>query len=446
LKAIRTYAREFIAITAFIAVALVVTYVIVQEQGLRIPVIEERPFELKAEFETAQAVTPGQGQTVRVAGVRVGDVEDVELEGGVAVVTFGIERDYLPIYRDATILMRPQTALKDMFFQLDPGTRRAGEYGEGDTVPLSATAPDVTLSQILPLLDSAALDADSRAYLKLLVIGLGEGVRGRGGELGRLLGGLGPINRDFRRVNSVLERRNHELARLVHNLNVLTQAIGRRDEDVVELVGASNDALSAVAAQGPDLQRLTRELPDTLAVARATFADATPFARLLGPTLDELRPVARRLDEVAGATRDLAVRATPVIRDELRPLVRAARPAIPDLRVAAERYARAAPRLTVIGRKVNRLGNMTAYNPRGAEPAGAPGRDEGYLYWLGWFTHDAVSVFTGQDAHGPYRRLFLTGGCQQLRGLAELSPFGPVVGGLLFGVGPLFGPGGECAP
>jgi ABC-type transporter Mla subunit MlaD len=36
---------------------------------------EGKPFQLQAAFSTAQAVTPGQGQTVRVSGVRVGDVE-----------------------------------------------------------------------------------------------------------------------------------------------------------------------------------------------------------------------------------------------------------------------------------------------------------------------------------------------------------------------------------
>ena len=63
-------------------------YYIFQQQRLRIPILEEKPFELKAEFETAQAVVPGQGQTIRVAGVRVGDVSDVEVEDGVGVVTF----------------------------------------------------------------------------------------------------------------------------------------------------------------------------------------------------------------------------------------------------------------------------------------------------------------------------------------------------------------------
>ena len=53
-------------------------------QRLRFPLIEEKPFALEAEFQTAQAVTPGQGQTVRVSGVRIGDISKVELEDGPA--------------------------------------------------------------------------------------------------------------------------------------------------------------------------------------------------------------------------------------------------------------------------------------------------------------------------------------------------------------------------
>ena len=108
-----------------------VTVYIVENQRLRIPVFEEKPFELKAEFQTAQAVVPGQGQTIRVAGVRIGDVTDVEVENGVGVVTFEIDREFLPIYRDATMLMRPTTGLKDMFFELDPGTREGGRVRGG---------------------------------------------------------------------------------------------------------------------------------------------------------------------------------------------------------------------------------------------------------------------------------------------------------------------------
>jgi phospholipid/cholesterol/gamma-HCH transport system substrate-binding protein len=72
--AIRKHLRDFIAVAGLCAIALATVYVILQQQRLRIPILEETPFQLKADFETAQAVTPGQGQTVVVAGVKIGDI------------------------------------------------------------------------------------------------------------------------------------------------------------------------------------------------------------------------------------------------------------------------------------------------------------------------------------------------------------------------------------
>ncbi|HEX6115696.1 MAG TPA: MlaD family protein [Solirubrobacterales bacterium] len=439
MAAFRRQARWLIAIFVLVVLALGCSYVIIQSQRVRIPILEERPFELKAEFESTLAVEPGQGQSIRVAGVKVGDVTDVELEQGRAVATFAIDRDFLPVYRDATILMRPQTPLKDMFFELDPGSREAGEFDEGATIPVSNTLPDINLDQIL-----SVLDTDSRAYLRLLVVGLGEGLERRDSDLGRALGSLGPINRDLRRVSGAVAARDESLARLVHNLNVLTGAVGRRDEDLAELVETSNAALGAIATEAPDLQRATAGLPETLATARRTLGDTEPFARELGPTLDELRPFARRLEPVAGSTRDLARSATPVVRDRLRPLARELRHAAPDLRSAADSYSTAAPDLVRVATKVNVLGNMVAYNPRGAEPPGTGRRDEGYLYWLGWFAHNGSSLWNGQDAHGPMRRLYLTASCGNFFDFLQAGPGGPVVAGVLTGFGSLFEPGGPC--
>ena len=85
--------------------------------------IEEKPFVLKAEFPTAQAVIAGQGQTVRVSGVRIGDIGEVELKDGRAVVEMDIDPEYEGlVHTDATALLRPKTGLKDMFIELDPGT------------------------------------------------------------------------------------------------------------------------------------------------------------------------------------------------------------------------------------------------------------------------------------------------------------------------------------
>ena len=45
------------------------------------PVLGTDFFELNAEFSTAKSVTPGQGQTVTIAGVDVGEIASVELDG-----------------------------------------------------------------------------------------------------------------------------------------------------------------------------------------------------------------------------------------------------------------------------------------------------------------------------------------------------------------------------
>ena len=76
-----------------------------------------------------------------IAGVEVGLVGGVELEHGRAVVTMDIDKQYAPIYRDATVLLRPRTPLKDMYLALDPGTRSAGAIPSGGELSAASTGP-----------------------------------------------------------------------------------------------------------------------------------------------------------------------------------------------------------------------------------------------------------------------------------------------------------------
>jgi len=412
--AIRKNLRYFIAILTLVVLAGGISYYILQEQRLRIPIVEEKPFQFQAEFENAQGVVAGQGQTLRVAGVRVGDVSKVELVDGRAVVTFDVDRKYLPIYENSTILMRPLTGLRDMFFSLDPGSSDTGEVEEGDTIPLANTAPDVPLDLILE-----ALDNDNQAYLRAILVGAGQGLEGRGKDLGRVLGSLGPINRDLERLNTEVAERDENLSSLVHNLSVLTKSVGMQDEDVMRLVTASNDTLEAIAAEDPDIQTATRLLPGALEETRDALSAARGFGDELGPAFNSLRPFARNLPELNSSTTELAETVTPVIRDQIRPFVRAAREPIPDLNRAAKKYSRAAPNLKTITSKLNNLGNMAAYNPRGQEPCDPclPGRDEGYLFWAGWLAHTGASVYPLQDGNGLYRRIYFTASACNLQNI-----------------------------
>ena len=106
-NAIQKHMRDFIAIIAAVVVALGVAGYILSHQRFYlpswVPVLGTDFFELKGEFSTAQSVTPGQGQTVDIAGVPVGEIKRVDLKNGRAVVTMEIRQKYAKLIKsDAT--------------------------------------------------------------------------------------------------------------------------------------------------------------------------------------------------------------------------------------------------------------------------------------------------------------------------------------------------------
>ena len=169
MRQIRKYSRDVGAIIGIAVIALAVGAYILSNQRLRFPFVEDKPFVLQAEFSTAQAVTPGQGQTVRVSGVRIGDIAKVRLDRGRAIVKMDIDQEYKDlVHTDAKALLRPKTGLKDMFVELSPGTDDAPVAKENWIMPVANTLPDVNPDEVY-----GALDGDSRDYLRLLVHGLG---------------------------------------------------------------------------------------------------------------------------------------------------------------------------------------------------------------------------------------------------------------------------------
>jgi phospholipid/cholesterol/gamma-HCH transport system substrate-binding protein len=414
---IRKHAKEALAILGLVAVAALVSVYILDHQRMRFP-WDESPLRLKAEFSTAQAVTPGQGQTVRVAGVRIGDIGNVELEDGKAVVEMVIDREYEGLVRqDATALLRPKTGLKDMFIDLEPGSDDAPAAGEGSTIPISSTAPDVNPDEIL-----AELDADTRDYLTLLISDAGHGLKGRGLELREVLRRFEPTQRDLARVNSAVAERRTNLRRLIRSLNTLNAELASRDDDLAGLVSSSATVMREFAAEEANVSAAVAELPAALRTTTDTMGRLQRFGTLLGPTAEKLRPAARALDPANEAVRPLAREATPLLRDDIRPFVREVRPLVRDLKPAAKNVAAATPALTKSFQHINRFFNMAAYNPNGREDPDNAARQEGYLFWLAWAQHMATQLFSSSDAHGVFRPVTLAAPCATIEQLVKEEP------------------------
>jgi phospholipid/cholesterol/gamma-HCH transport system substrate-binding protein len=407
--AIRKHLWEVLAVFGLFALGLAVAAYILSQQDFRFPLVEATPKRVALELENAQAVQPGQGQTVRVAGVEVGRIADVELEEGVAVVEVEIKPEYEELIReDASALLRPKTALKDMFVEVSPGTGRVLE--EGGRISVANTLPDVDPDEIYE-----ALGEDTQPYLRLLVSGAGKGLDGRGDDLGEVFRRFEPLHEDLARVMRATANRREALKRLIHRYGLLMDHVGSRPQELRRLVTASRSVFDALAGEEQNISTAVARLPGALRASESALRDVREFAPLLRSSLESLREPIRKLDETNEAVTPFLRETMPVLRDEIRPFVRAARPFTDDLRLAARDVAKATPDLTASFEELNRFFNIGAYNPGGAEGlegksvAEQRARQEGFLYWLAWVSQNGTSLFSTADGQGPWRRVTICG-------------------------------------
>ncbi len=432
-RALVSHLRDFVAIAVMVAIAVGVGAFILVKQGVRFPFIEEEPYRLWVEVENARGVTPGQGQTVRVAGMRVGDVGDVELEDGKARIRMDLdpEHDKL-VRRDATVLLRPRTGLKDMFLALDPGSDGEPVMAEDGVIDSSNTLADVNADEVLE-----ALDTDTRAYLGLLINGAGLGLQGRDDDLRQVFARLGPLHRDLRALNTEVVKRRRNLARLINNYGSTVERLGREDRELTQLVLSAEQVFGRLAQEDERISLAVSRLPTTLRQAESTLLRVGQLGETARPAFRALRPAVREIDEANAELLPLAEVAEPILRERIRPFVRRAQPYIRELKPAARDLGQASPDLREVFYELNRLFNMGAYNPGGAEALTGDrtkdlARDEGLLFWLAWVSHNSNSLFQTSDAQGPFRRFILLATCstyQQM--LLESGPTAPILEDLL---------------
>jgi phospholipid/cholesterol/gamma-HCH transport system substrate-binding protein len=416
---VRPYLGHAIALSGIVVLALAVTGYIAVHQRLRFPWEHER--KIYAEFSSAQAVTPGQGQTVNVAGVKVGEIGAVRLERGVAVVELDLDSDELgPVYRNAHLLLRPKTGLNDMSVALDPGSPQPGlphrgELGEGDRLPVWNTLPAVNMDEVL-----SALDSDTRNYLTVVASAGGRGLRGRGGDLRRLISASEPTFRQTARIGKAVADRRRKVARLVSNLRALSRAAATKDRELASLVSASTAVFGTISQREGDLGRALDRLPGSVSALDRALTATRGFAVEARPALAALRPTVRQAAPALVAVRPLLRTAEPVVRTRLRPLVHDAIPVVRELLPSVRLVNRSDPDLIRSVRVLTYVVNELLYNP--------PGVEEGYLFHLAWFVHNGASMLSLEDAHGAVWRGLVMVGCssigQAIKANPALAPLG----------------------
>ena len=398
--------RDVLAIIGLLLAGLFAVTVILVNQRANlpswVPVLGNDFFHLEADFTTAQAVTPGQGQSVDIAGIKVGEVSAVKLEDGHAVVSMSIDNKYAPLIHDnASLLLRPKTGLNDMVVEVDPGTSAAPKVEENSTVPLASTQPQVNPDQIL-----ASLDADTQQFLKLLLANGAEALdpaKGRDVRLSNALRRLDPLARDISRISGALATRRVNIANSIHNFQLLSTELGNRDQDLVNFVDSSNDVLASFAKEQASIRSSLRELPGTLKEAKGALTSANQLALQSGPALKKLIPGAKATAPALRALRPFFQQTAGPIQNQIRPFTQQVASPVTHVAQIAQGLGVATPGLKTGFTRLNTGLNALAYNP--------PGTDESYLFYVPWLNHDLNANYFLQDSMGPIRRGLVLESC-----------------------------------
>jgi phospholipid/cholesterol/gamma-HCH transport system substrate-binding protein len=409
--------KDTIAIAVLTVLGIVMMLGIFVEQKASlppwVPFVGESFDHITAEFTTAQAVTPGQGQAVDIAGIQIGKVTSVDLEEGHAVVGMDIEPKYMQlIHPDATVLLRPKTNLNDMVVEIAPGSGR-GHLESGANIPLSRTEPNVNFDAFL-----ATLDGDTQRYLQLLLAGGAQGIGGRGRQLSGAFRRLEPFSHYIAKLNGAVAKRHVALAHVIHDFGLLTTELGRHAVAIQRFVTSSDAALGNFANQQQSIQEALREFPATLRAARAGFASSNRFTAAARPALFGLIPQAQALSPAFTATERFFKQTTAPIRDQIRPFTRQIRAPLTHTAEGAPAFKKT---VTGFGNSLGGLNyflNELAFKPKGEK--------QSYLFYLPWLNHDLNSTFSLQDAAGPVQRGLVLISCNGSRlgyGVAGVRPF-----------------------
>jgi virulence factor Mce-like protein len=283
-------------VLATIAALVFVGYTMTKK-AVRLP-LSQGPYEIRVIFSDGKGLDALDEPAAAVAGTPLGRVTDIQLENGRAVATLTFEPEVEgKIFVDATAAMRPASAIQNLTVNVDPGTPAKGPLPNGGSIPSARSEGYVSVDELTKL-----LDADTQAYVQILLQEAARGLRGRAGELRSAILELGRLTDTAIPVARTLAERRRLLTRLVGDLEVIFRTTGRRGAQLAEAINTANHTLEVTAGREPELSALTRELAPTLIEAERSIRALRGLAEPLVPALEDLIPAA---DPLAGGLRSL---------------------------------------------------------------------------------------------------------------------------------------------
>ena len=214
---------------------------------------------------------------VRVAGVRVGKVDAVELDGDHVKVTFKVEGD-VDFGKQSAASIRIKTLLGSMYLALEPAG--SGQLAEESTIPVErTTSPYDVVEAFAGLAEtSEKIDTDQLTQSLSTLADLG---RNTPDEFRETLEGVSALS-------ETLASRDEQINTLLTNLQKVSGVLGDRSDDIVTLMKDGDVLFKALVAR--------RQAIHNLLLSTSTMSEELTL--LIRQSRADLKPALSNLDTV----------------------------------------------------------------------------------------------------------------------------------------------------
>jgi phospholipid/cholesterol/gamma-HCH transport system substrate-binding protein len=296
-------------------------------------------YRVRAIFDSASFLVPGED--VKVAGVKVGAIEslDVTPDNKAAIVLRIDDPAFQDFKRDAHCTVGLQSLIGEKFVACKPTQPhpedappepelRNIEDGEGEgqyLLPVENTSSPVDLDLL-----NNIMRLPERQRFAIIINELGVGLAGNGEELRRVIRRANPALQQLDRVLAILASQNRVLADLARDSDRALAPTARDSRAISEFVDSAGRTAAATAARGDALEQNFERFPAFLRELAPTSRRLGEFAAAGTPVMRELRAAAPSINTLFRQLGPFSEAALPTFRT-LGDLADTGREALPTL-------------------------------------------------------------------------------------------------------------------
>ncbi|GAB24151.1 Mce family protein [Gordonia polyisoprenivorans NBRC 16320 = JCM 10675] len=229
-------------------------------------------------IEFADASGLHEGDPVLVAGVEVGKVDKISLDGAKVVVDASVDTSDQRLGDDSTAAIKVRTVLGQRCIEITP--RGTGSLGKGATIPVARTTSGYDITRSLEEV-TGKVSATDTVDLSTALNQLTDVEAALPPDLKSSLSGLS-------RLSETIASRDSQLRTLLSNSDTTSKVLAQRNQELAALFGQGTTLFTALNRRSEDIHAI---LVQARQVADGLKGIANDNQTTLKPALDQLNSV-----------------------------------------------------------------------------------------------------------------------------------------------------------